>query len=217
MTKIKVLIADDQDLIRDGIRIILDSQPDIEVVGVAENGKRVIELIPSCRPDVILMDVRMSEMSGIEALKAVKTKYPEIVVLMLTTFDPDDYILGAFRNGADGYLLKNISSDKLIAAIRDSVAGTHIIPAEIAAWIIAQIPKQADKRNLGDYKLTRQETKIANLVAKGYHNEKISQELGITLGTVKNYISSIYSKLEVNSRKEAICLIKGIREQSGKH
>lgn len=210
MKTIKVVVADDQTLICEGIRIIIGSQPDIEVVAVAENGFEAVECVEKYQPDVVLMDIQMPEMSGIEALQSIKAKYPGTVVIMLTTFDPDEYILGAFRSGADGYLLKDLSGDKLVSAIRDAYAGNVTIPASIASRIIAHIPKESQKNSLEDYGLTQREIEIADLISKGYYNDKIAKALNISMGTTKNYISSLYSKLEVKNRQEAIYVIKGI-------
>lgn len=211
MKKIRVIIADDQSLIVEGISIIIGSQPDIEVVATAGNGARAVELVEVYKPDIVLMDIRMPEMNGIEALKEIKARFPKTIVLMLTTFDPDEYILGAFRNGADGYLLKDTSGDKLAMAIRDADAGNITIPASIAARIIAQIPKENRKNSLSDYNLTQREAEIAELICKGYRNDQLSREFGISMGTVKNYISSLYSKLEVTRRQEAIDIIAGLK------
>lgn len=216
MAKIKVLVADDQLLICDGIRIILDSHPDIEVVATVGNGRAAVESALADRPDVVLMDIQMPEMSGIEALKQIKAKRPQTVVLMLTTFDPDEYILESFRNGADGYLIKDLSGDRLAMAIRDAFAGNSTIPVSIAARLIAQIPKDTRKSSLADYGLTARETIIANLIAQGYLNETIAQKLGISIGTVKNYISSIYAKLEVSNRQQAILLITGLKSEGNR-
>lgn len=216
MDKIKVLIADDQLLICDGIRIILDSHQDIEVIDAVNDGRAAVESVLANEPDVVLMDIQMPEMSGIEALKVIKAKRPQTVVLMLTTFDPDEYILGSFRNGADGYLIKDLSGDRLATAIRDAYAGNSTMPVSIAARLIAQIPKDARRRSLADYDLTARELEIADLIAQGYLNENISQALGISLGTVKNYTSTIYAKLEVKNRQQAILLITGLKAEDQK-
>ncbi|ACV64462.1 two component transcriptional regulator, LuxR family [Desulfofarcimen acetoxidans DSM 771] len=210
MSKIRVVIADDQNLICDGIRIILDSQPDMEVVGIADNGQKAVEFVSACQPDVALLDISMPVMSGIEALKEIKVNYPKTVVLMLTTFDPDEYIIGAFRSGADGYLLKDMTAEKLVVAIRNAFNGNVTMPASIASRIIVHIHEDVKKNSLQDYGLTQREIEIAGLMARGFSNELISITLGISLGTVKNYISVIYSKLEANSRQEAILVIKGL-------
>lgn len=216
MDKIKVLVADDQFLICEGIRIVLGAYQDIEVVATVGSGRAAVESVLSDPPDVVLMDIQMPEMSGIEALKMIKAKRPETVVLMLTTFDPDEYILGSFRNGADGYLMKDLSGDRLAMAIRDAYAGNSTMPVSIAARLIAQIPKDTRKRSLADYDLTARELEIADLITQGYQNDKISQALGISLGTVKNYISSIYAKLEVDNRRQAILLIASLRIEDAK-
>jgi DNA-binding NarL/FixJ family response regulator len=190
VNKIKVVIADDQKLICEGIRIILEACPDIEVAATAENGHDAVRVVDELQPDVALLDIQMPGMSGLEALKTIKARHPKTAVLILTTFDPDAYIFEAFRSGADGYLLKDMSGEKLAAAIRDAHSGNVTIPASIAARIIAQIPRKA--KSLGDYGLTQREQEIAGLIVKGYSNDSIVSALGITLGTVKNYVSTLY-------------------------
>ncbi|MEI6578461.1 MAG: response regulator transcription factor [Eubacteriales bacterium] len=207
MKKIRVIIADDQNLICEGIQIILNSQPDIEVIAAANNGLQTVELVSTLLPDVVLMDIEMPVMNGIEALKEIKEKYPKTIVLMLTTFDPDNYIISAFKNGADGYLLKDTSGEKLANTIREALSGNIIIPAAIAGRIIAQIPKENQFKRRTEFTLTQRESEVAELMAKGYSNVKISQTLGISMGSVKNYISTIYSKLQTSNRQEAILVI----------
>lgn len=210
MEKIRILLADDQSLIRDGIRIILDSQHDMEVVATAETGTEAVEKAQALRPDLILMDIRMPACSGIEALKAIKSQRPEAVVLMLTTFDPDEYIYGAFESGADGYLLKDMPGEQLISMVRYAAAGNILIPAHIAARLIARIPREALKTRLSDYGLTQREREIAELIRIGSNNGKIAEKLGIAHGTVRNYISTLYSKLGVGTRREAVHLISSL-------
>ena len=211
MANIRVLVADDQQLITDGIRIILDSTEDIRVVATAGNGREAVTAALDLQPDVVLMDIQMPVLSGIEALKAIKAARPETVVLMLTTFDPDEYILASFRSGADGYLMKDLSGERLAMAIRDAHAGNATIPVSIAARLIAQIPEASQRKSLADYGLTEREKEIAELIAQGYGNEKLSKALGISMGTVKNYVSTIYSKLAVDNRREAIFLITAMK------
>jgi len=211
MKNIRVLVADDQQLICDGIRIILDSTSDIRVVATAYNGRDAVAAALECQPDVVLMDIQMPGKSGIEALKEIKAARPQTVVLMLTTFDPDEYILASFRNGADGYLMKDLSGERLALAIRDAHAGNATIPVSIAARLIAQIPVDPWRKSLEDYGLTEREREIAELIAQGYGNEKLSKALGISMGTVKNYVSTIYSKLAVDNRREAVLLIAALK------
>jgi len=212
MNSIKVLVADDQKLICDGIRVILDSTPDIRVVATALNGREAVDAALLHQPDVVLMDIQMPVLSGIEALKEIKAARPQTMVLMLTTFDPDGYILASFRNGADGYLMKNLSGERLAVAIRDAHAGNATIPASIAARLIAQIPA---RKNLEDYGLTIREQEIAELIAKGVGNLELSKSLGISMGTVKNYVSAIYSKLAVDNRQQAVLLIAALKACGG--
>lgn len=210
MSVVRILIADDQLLIRDSLRIILDAEPDLKVVGTAENGEEAIGLVRTQQPDILLLDIEMPVLSGIEALKVIKKERPETIVLMLTTFDPDEYIFGAFENGADGYLLKDLSGRQLVDRIRDAAAGDVLIPASIAARLIAQIPRETRRQSLEDYGLTAREMEIAGFVKRGYDNHKIANTLQISQGTAKNYISILYSKLEVKNRKEAICLMNSM-------
>jgi DNA-binding NarL/FixJ family response regulator len=207
MKKIRVLIADDQNLICEGIRIILDSQPDIAVVAAANNGKTAVELAETLKPDVVLMDIEMPVMNGIEALKKIKETNPKTLVLMLTTFDPDHYIIGAFRNGADGYLLKDTSGEKLAGTIREAMNGGIIIPAAIAGRIIAHIPQEHQTETSRQFTLTQREEEVAGLIAKGYGNKQIAQALGVSTGSAKNYVSTVYAKLQAGSRQEAILKI----------
>ena len=211
MDNIRIVVADDQQLICEGIRIILSSQPGIEVIATAGSGAEAVAYVQEMKPDVALLDIQMPGMSGFEALREIKEKSPYTKVLILTTFDPDNYIIEAFRSGADGYLLKDMTGDKLAAAIRDAHAGNVTIPASIAARIIAQLPVENRRKTLAAYGLTQREQEIAGLIAKGVLNHKIAETLNISLGTVKNYVSTLYSKLEVKSRSEAILIITGMR------
>ncbi len=210
--KIKVMIVDDQRLMREGLKTILDMEQDIEVVQLAENGKDALEKIPSAHPDVVLMDIRMPVMNGVECTLAIKEKYPGIKVLILTTFDDDEFIIDALRNGAVGYILKDLSSEKLVNCIRDAYAGNSIMQPEIAAKVISLITGDktgaegsgtALKRSDIDG-LTEREISVLKLVGKGFSNLEIAKRLYITEGTVKNYISSLYSKTDINERSKLI-------------
>ena len=214
MNKIKVLIADDQELIRDGIGIILKSQPDIEVVGCACDGEEAVEMSLNLSPDIVLMDIHMPKLSGIDAVKRIKEKNPKIIVIILTTFDPDEYIYGAFKNGVDGYLLKDMSGEKLISMVHDAYEGNMLLPVSIAARIIAGIPHDSRKKSLEEYGLSVREIEVAVYMARGFKNEQIAEAMQLGTGTVKNYISMIYSKLEVKYREEAIRLINSLTKHS---
>jgi DNA-binding NarL/FixJ family response regulator len=209
---IKIMIADDQRLMREGLKTILELEEDLEVAAMAENGQDALDKIEEVRPDVVLMDIRMPVMNGVECTRIIKQKYPGIKVLILTTFDDDEYIFDGLKNGAVGYLLKAVPSEKLVSSIRDAYIGSMIMQPEIAAKIVshitaapaapAPVPKQestAGKVNPA-YELTEREIEVLGLVAKGFSNREIARELYISEGTVKNYISSLYEKLDIAER-----------------
>ncbi|WP_052953960.1 response regulator transcription factor [Clostridium sp. C8] len=218
--KIKVMITDDQRLMREGLKNILDLEDDLTVVQLCENGKDTLEKLPSVRPDVILMDIRMPIMDGVECTRIIKQQYPEVKILILTTFDDDEFIIDALKNGAVGYILKDLSSEKLVSSIRDAYKGNSIMQPEIAAKVISHI---SESINYSDFKsmnkdsqeisiiskevntklkLTNREREILNLVGEGMSNTEIAKKLYISVGTVKNYISNLYSKLEVEDRSK---------------
>lgn len=207
MSKITVLIADDQTIIRDGLRALLATYPDITIVGEAGNGIEAYEKTKTQRPQVVLMDIRMPQKNGVEATRLIKQDYPETVVLVLTTFDDDDSILGAITHGASGYLLKDISGAKLVEAIRDAVRGSVILPSNIAAKITKHIAKHGHPEpTLADF--TQREQEVIRLLVQGKSNQEIAQALFLTVGTVKNYISQIYGKAGITDRANAILHFK---------
>jgi DNA-binding NarL/FixJ family response regulator len=214
------MITDDQRLMREGLKTILDLEDDLTVVQLCENGKDTLEKLPSVRPDVILMDIRMPVMDGVECTRIIKQQYPEVKILILTTFDDDEFIIDALKNGAVGYILKDLSSEKLVSSIRDAYKGNSIMQPEIAAKVISHI---SESINYSDFKsmnkdsqeisiiskevntklkLTNREREILNLVGEGMSNTEIAKKLYISVGTVKNYISNLYSKLEVEDRSK---------------
>lgn len=210
MEKIRILIVDDQTLMREGLRTILSLEDDMEVVGLAENGFRAIELAKELKPDIILMDIRMPEMNGVDSTKAIKNLLPEVKIIILTTFDDDEFIIEALKNGASGYFLKDLPSDSLISSIKDAYKGVVIMHPEIMAKLVANIsckdldsnkPKEIDQ-DLN--KLTKREAEIYLLMKEGLSNKEIAAKLFITEGTVKNYVSIIYDKLDVKDRTKAI-------------
>jgi DNA-binding NarL/FixJ family response regulator len=208
--KIKLMITDDQRLMREGLKTILDLEQDLTVVNLAENGKDALDKIPESQPDVILMDIRMPIMDGVECTGIIKKQYPGIKVLILTTFDDDEFIIEALKNGAVGYILKDLSSEKLVGAIRDVYNGNFIMQPEIAEKVISHITgtrKEHTQNNTAagpnpDAPLTEREKDVLHLVGKGMSNREIAKKLYISEGTVKNYISTLYSKLEVNDRSK---------------
>ena len=213
MKSIRIAIIDDQTLMRDGLKTILDLEEDMEVVATAANGREGYEIIKKHKPDVVLMDIRMPELNGVETTKLVKKDYPETVVIILTTFDDDDYIVEALCHGASGYLLKDMHGDKLIQSIRDAYDGSMMIPSNIAIKLASKISNMSSKsmyegQNINDYDLTEREKDIGCLLIKGYTNKEIANELFISVGTVKNYITNVYSKIGVSNRTAAVLFLK---------
>ncbi len=207
MSCIRILLSDDQTIIRDGLRALLDSHNDIKVIGEAGNGCEAYKQTQELKPDVVLMDIRMPEMDGVEATRLIKKDFPMTVVIMLTTFDDDDYIIKAMTYGASGYLLKDIGSEKLIEAIRDSLRGNIILPGRIAAKITSHLTQNvAPAVTVSDF--TDRETEIIRLLTQGKSNKEIADTLYLTIGTVKNYISQIYMKIDVNDRANAVLFFK---------
>lgn len=208
--KIKVMITDDQRLMREGLKTILDLEQDLTVVQLAENGRDALNKIADAQPDVMLMDIRMPVMDGVECTGIIKQQYPHVKVIILTTFDDDEFIIEALKKGAVGYLLKDLSSEKLVGAIRDAYNGNSIMQPEIAAKVIAHItgtvkesvPNNGTLEQKNTEELTSREKEVLQLVGKGMSNTEISKTLYISEGTVKNYISNLYAKLEVNDRSK---------------
>ncbi|NLM27921.1 MAG: response regulator transcription factor [Clostridiaceae bacterium] len=209
MSQITVLLADDQTIIRDGLRALLETNPDIQVVAEARNGLEAYEQTGIHHPQVVLMDIRMPQMGGVEATRLIKQDFPDTAVLVLTTFDDDDSILGAIAHGASGYLLKDINGAKLVEAIRDTVRGSVILPGNIAAKITRHIDKRV-RPETPPAVFTQREQDIIRLLIQGKSNQEIAQTLFLTVGTVKNYISQIYSKAEITDRANAILYFKDL-------
>ncbi|RAP74223.1 response regulator transcription factor [Paenibacillus montanisoli] len=212
---IKVLIADDQDLIRGSLRIVLRSEKDIEVVGLAANGAEAVELCKQYEPDVVLMDIHMPVLDGIEATRHITKHHPTARVVMLTTFHDMDYVKEALSAGAVGYLLKAMQPEDLAASIRLVNNGETLIPQDIAKIMVAEWtsrgtagkPKK-EKEKKPRYGLTEREVDVLRLLADGKDNREIAGNLYLSEGTVKNYISTIYSKLEVTDRLHAVLKVK---------
>lgn len=202
-TPTKVLLVDDEQLIRSGLAILLDSYSDIEIVGEAANGKETADFCNSNEVDIVLMDIRMPEVNGIEGTKIIKTKYSKTKVLILTTFQDAEYITQAMQLGASGYLLKDSSSEDIYESIKivmnDNIVLDGKIGTEIAALTTTSkdILFEAEK-----YPLTEKEIRIIQLVASGLSNQEIADQVFLSLGTIKNNISAILSKLELRDRTQ---------------
>ncbi len=197
---IRVLIADDQKILREGLRALLGLKEDISVVGEAGDGREACELARQTKPDVVLMDIRMPNMDGVEAAKVIKSELPKTAVIMLTTFDDDEYVIKAMTYGASGYLLKDIDSDKLIEAVRDGI----ILPGRIAAKITSHLSGSGS----ASYDFSEREMEIIRLLTAGKSNAEIAKTLYLSTGTVKNYVSQIYLKLDVKDRANAVIALK---------
>lgn len=205
MNKVKVLIADDQSIIRDGLKLILDMEDDIEVIGLAANGDEAFSLTEKLKPDVILMDIRMPKCDGVMGTKKISEAYPDVKIIILTTFLEDGYIFEALKYGAKGYLLKDVESDKLADSIRTIVNGGVLIDPAVAAKIVTGLgintkPKMPEPKKTDE--LTGRETEIAKLIAEGNTNKEIAKLLFISEGTVKNHITNILSKLYLRDRTQ---------------
>lgn len=204
--KIRLLICDDQAIVCEGLRAILANVPELTVVGTAHNGLEALDLISTTHPNLILMDLKMPQMNGIQATKIIREKYPQVRVLVLTTYDTDEWVIDAIRSGAAGYLLKDTPRENLVQAIIDTVNGRNHIDPQVAGKVLNHVAHQPnlplpDQRLLSE--LSDREREILRLLARGYNNAEIAQALFLTEGTVKNYISTILSKLGVTDRTQA--------------
>jgi DNA-binding NarL/FixJ family response regulator len=220
---IHIVIADDQTLMRDGLHTILSLEADMEVIGLAENGLQAYELVEQLRPDLVLMDIQMPVLGGIEGTKRIKKDYPETLVLILTTFAEDDYIIEGLASGASGFLLKDMPGDRLIQSIRDCVKGQLMMPAVIASKLAARLSyaSSASQANLDINRLksegihfTEREKTIILLMIENHNNRQIAGLLFMSEGTVKNYISMIYNKIGTNERGKAIAALKELLQDA---
>ena len=217
---IRLLICDDQAIVCEGLLAILAPVPQIEVVGIANNGIEAVDLTLKIKPDLVLMDLKMPKMNGVQATKAIREQLPEVRVLVLTTYDADEWVIDAVRNGAAGYLLKDTPQEDLIKAIINTVRGWNPIDPQVAGKILNRVTSQpfdfdklratAQDRSasvLPDQKLISQlsdrEREVLRLLASGLGNSEIAQTLFLSEGTIKNYVSVIFSKLGVADRTQA--------------
>jgi DNA-binding NarL/FixJ family response regulator len=201
---IRVLICDDQEMVCEGLRVILKSAPGIEVVGIARDGAEALEFVPQTNPDLVLMDLKMPVMNGIQATRLLHEQYPQVRVLVLTTYDADEWVFDAIRSGAAGYLLKDTPREELIAAVKGTVEGrTHVDP-NVAGKLFAQVasrPASADT-SIADA-LSERERDVLRLLARGLNNADIAERLHLSEGTVRNYVSAVLAKLQASDRTQA--------------
>ncbi|MFD4879707.1 response regulator [Streptomyces sp. NPDC058420] len=204
---IRVLIADDQQMVRQGFTVLLNAQPGIEVVGQAVDGLDAVAKVAELAPDVVLMDIRMPELGGIEATRRITVATPQIKVLVLTTFDLDEYVYEALRSGASGFLLKDASADQLAEAVRVVAAGDALLAPGVTRRLIAEFsrlngtPRSPLKSRVGD--LTERETEVLSLIAQGLSNAEIAEHLVVAEQTVKTHVGRILVKLGLRDRTQA--------------
>lgn len=205
---IKVLIADDQELIRQSLQIVLNTKEDLHVTATVSNGQEVIQSIRKEMPDVILMDIRMPKMDGVQCTKIIKENYPQIKIIILTTFDDDEFVYNALKFGASGYLLKGVSMDELVDAIHKVYSGSAMINPDIATKVVKLFSQMAK----ADYciqieeddekELTKTEWKIIEQIEFGASNKEVAKNLNLSEGTVRNYLSTILNKLGLRDRTQ---------------
>ncbi|MGG1553577.1 response regulator [Paenibacillus ferrarius] len=216
---LQLLLVDDQDLIRESLHIVLGMDPDINVVGLAENGLVALEQCEMHQPDIVLMDIHMPKMNGVEATRQIKAKWPQTRVIILTTFQEVGYVIDALGAGAEGYLLKAIHPKDLAAGIKWVHQGGTLIPQDIAKMLVQQARSGAEAtggdsggagkpaddggRSSDAYGLSERELQVLHGIADGLNNREIAEKLYLSEGTVKNYISSIYAKMDVRDRVQA--------------
>lgn len=201
---INILICDDQDMIREGLSLILSSNPELSVVGAAEDGARAIEMVEVNRPDLVLMDLKMPIMDGIQATESIKRRFPQVKVLVLTTHSDDEWLFDAIRSGANGYLLKDAPSEDLFKAIRSTMAGDTPVDPKMTRKLFDYVAHQThlpDAQAVNN--LNARELDILRLIAHGLTNSAIAEAVHLSEGTVRNYISNIFAKLDVADRTQA--------------
>jgi len=200
----KVLICDDQAIVRDGLRMMLNLERDIDVVGAARDGAEAVELAQALQPDLVLMDLKMPGFNGIEATRQICAHWPQVKVLVLTTYDDDEWLFDAIRAGAAGYLLKDTPRAEVVEAIRGTVAGRAYVDPAVTAKLLHQLAdNQTQPATTITDKLSEREVDVLRLLARGYTNADIAGALHLSEGTVRNHVSAIFAKLEVGDRTQA--------------
>jgi DNA-binding NarL/FixJ family response regulator len=204
---IRLAIVDDQSIICEGLKKILETYEDICVVATGENGREAIELCRKYTVDVLLLDIRMPVLNGVESVKLIKECCPDIKIIMLTTFDDEEYIIQAISSGASGYLFKDIHYDTLAQSIRNVYIGQFIMPQKVAQVLIKNL--KSEKTSLSDkYSLTERENEILDLLKQSFSNKQIANALFISEGTVKNYVSNIYVKTNTKDRNSLLEMLR---------
>lgn len=202
---IKVVIADDQAIVREGLKMVVNHMENINVIAVAPNGQEAVESCSIHQPDIVLMDIQMPILNGVEATKQIKDKFPSIKVIILTTFNDDEYIFEALSFGASGYLLKDAGAEKIEEAIREAYQGGAVIQPIVAEKVIKKMQQIKKEEKPTDERLrllTKREVDILKLIGEGKNNDEIASELYITKGTTKNHISNLLTKLQLRDRTQ---------------
>jgi len=212
---IRLLLVDDQRLMRDGLRTLLELEPDLKVIGEAGNGAAALKIYPELTPDVVLMDIRMPVMDGVEATRRLRKEHPESKIIILTTFDDNEYIFEGLRAGALGYLLKDVSGPELADAIRTVSAGGSMIEPSVARKVVAEFARLAAPTSTATDKLidplSEREIDILKLISAGLTNKEIAAKLYLAEGTVKNYVTSILQKIGARDRTQAAIRARELR------
>jgi len=204
---IRVLVCDDQHVVCEGLRAILSAGPEIEVVGTAQDGAEAVESVARLRPDVVLMDLRMPVQNGIQATRAIRSRHPEVRVLVLTTYDADEWVFDAIRAGASGYLLKDATRETLLAAIAGTAAGKTFVDPAVAGRLFAHVAgEKAPPASAALATLTERERDVLRLLGRGLSNPDIATALSLSEGTVRNHVSAVLAKLDLRDRTQAAVL-----------
>ncbi|MDD5338682.1 MAG: response regulator transcription factor [Dehalococcoidales bacterium] len=204
MNKIRIVIADDHAVVREGTRVLLDREEDMQVIGEASEGEEAVRIIEQLKPDVVILDISMPKLSGIEVTKKVKKTQPSLSVLILTAYDNDEYIFALLEAGAAGYLLKDMLAGEIVDAVRLVFSGESVLHPAVARKVIQRAVFSSAVDDKEDIELSEREIEVLKLAAKGLSNKDISDELCISIRTVQGHINKIFHRLGVGSRTEAI-------------
>jgi DNA-binding NarL/FixJ family response regulator len=208
---IRVIVCDDQDVVCQGLSTILNNDPEIEVIAVAHDGQTLLDLIPENKPDLVLLDLKMPGMNGVQAARKIRQSFPSIHIVILTTYDDDEWLFDALHSGVQGYLLKDTSSKRIIDSIKGTMKGETFLDPAIAGKVLSSVSYQTlSVKSRNTIQLSERETEILGLMARGLTNADIARELFLSEGTVRNYASNLFSKLGVSDRTQAV--IAGLRQ-----
>ncbi|GEN44480.1 response regulator [Alkalibacillus haloalkaliphilus] len=199
---INILLAEDQTMVRQGLKVMVESDPEIRVTGEANHGKEAIELCEKQLFDIAVLDIRMPEMDGIDTARVIRSRWPMMKILMLTTFDDDHYVMESLKLGVNGYMLKNGDTDSLIRSIKSALSGGLTIEDQVAAKVVPTLVNDQSKLEKVDEQITPRERAILKCIGEGLSNREIADQLGLSVGTVKNNTSTILDKLDLRDRTQ---------------